>query len=161
MKPAASPRGAFYKLQVGTAAVELAIIISATMVLMPAVALFAKVFFQYSVIKEATRDAATYMSTLPVAAVKDETERKRAIVIAQRMVVDAALGAGLSGTTSVADASVECDDAPCMGLVPDAFVVTTALTINDEMFAALTGQWTDFATSTWYLSAQSTIPFSK
>lgn len=161
MKPAASPRGAFYKLQAGTAAVELSILISATIVLMPAVALFAKVFFQYSVIKEATRDAATYMATLPIAAVKDETERARAMDIARRMVVDAALGAGLSGTTSVAPASVECDDFPCMGLVPDAFVVTTALTINDEMFAALTGPWTDYDTSTWQINAQSTIPFSK
>lgn len=101
MKTAASLRGAFYKLQAGTAAVELAIIISATTVLMPAVALFAKVFFQYSVIKETTPDAATYMASMPVAAIKDETERDRAIAIAERMVEEAGIGAGLSGSTSV------------------------------------------------------------
>lgn len=161
MKPAASPRGASRKFQAGVAAVELTMILSATIVLMPAVALFAKVFFQYSVIKEATRDAATYMASLPVAAVKDEAERARAIAIAQRMVADAAIGANMNGATTVAEAIVECDNYPCFGLVPDVFVVKTTLSINDQLFAALTGQWTDFDTSTWQVSAQSTIPFSK
>lgn len=161
MKPAASPRGAFYKLQAGSAAVELAAIISATIVLMPAVVLFAKVFFQYSVIKEATRDAALYMATMPVAAIRDTTERDRAIAIAQRMVEEAAIGAGLNGTTTVTEATVECDGYSCMGPLPDVFIVKTSLLINDELFAGLTGDWTDFVDKTWWVGAQSTIPFSK
>jgi hypothetical protein len=160
MKTAASPRGAYYKLQAGTAAVELSIIISATMVLLPAVALFAKVFFQYNVIKEATRVAATYMASMPVAAIKDETERDRAIAIAERMVEEAAIGAGLSGSTSVTTAKVECDGYECMGPVPDVFIVKTSLLINDELFAGLTGSWTD-EDSTWLVGAQTTVPFSK
>ena len=54
--------------QCGASAIELAILLSITMILMPAVALLAMVFFQYSVMKEATRDAALYMATLSQAA---------------------------------------------------------------------------------------------
>lgn len=161
MKPAAPWSGAAGRAQRGAAAVELAMIISATIVLMPAVALFAKVFFQYSVIKEATRDAATYLATLPAASVKDDAERARAFAIAGRIVSDAALGAGLTGSTTLIPAYIECDQHPCAGLIPDLFAVNAALVINDELFNALTGQWTDHETSDWQVNAQSTMPFSK
>lgn len=161
MKPAAPLSGVRKQLARGTAAVELALILSATVVLMPAVALFAKVFFQYSVMKEATRDAAAYLASLPPAAVKDDAERARAIVIAQRMVHDAAAGASMSGTTSVEPAYVECDNHSCAGQVPDVFGVTVTFTIDDAGFNALTGRWTDYEDSTWEVTARSTVPFTK
>ncbi|HEU4775803.1 MAG TPA: TadE family protein [Telluria sp.] len=161
MKPAAPSSGAFRKLARGAAAVELAVLLSATIVLMPAVALFAKVFFQYSVMKEATRDAAAYLASLPPAAVKDDTERARAIVIAQRMVQDAAAGASMSGTTTVEPAYVECDNHSCAGQVPDLFGVTVTFTIDDAIFNGLTGRWTDYENSTWEVTARSTVPFTK
>jgi Flp pilus assembly protein TadG len=161
MKPAAPWSGAGKRIARGTAAVELALILSATVVLMPAVALFAKVFFQYSVMKEATRDAAAYLASLPPAAVKDDSERARAIVIAQRMVHDAATGASMSGTTSVEPAYVECDNHSCAGQVPDVFGVTVTFTIDDAAFNALTGRWTDSEDMTWEVTARSTVPFTK
>jgi hypothetical protein len=161
MKPAASRRGAFKRLQYGTAAVELAVILMATIVLMPAVALFAKVFYQYSVMKEATRDAATYLGSLPPAAMKDDAERARAVMVAQRMVEEAALGAGMSGSTAVEQAYVECDNHSCAGSVPQVLGVTVTFTINDEAFNALTGRWTDYETSTWEITARSSAPFTK
>lgn len=161
MKPAASPRGALFKLQAGVAAVELALILSATMVLLPAVALFAKVFFQYSVIKGATHAGATYLATLPIAAVKDKVERERAVAIAERIVNEAAIGAGMTGATTLGETVIECDDHGCSGAVPEVFTVTSTITINDQLFAALTGRWTDYDTNTWEVSAKSTVPFSK
>jgi Flp pilus assembly protein TadG len=161
MKPATPSRGAIRSAARGAAAVELALILSATIVLMPAVALFAKVFFQYSVMKEATRDAAAYLASLPPAAVKDDAERSRAIVIAQRMVHDAAAGASMSGNTSVEPAYVECDNHSCAGQVPDVFGVTVTFTIDDAAFNALTGNWTDHEDSTWEVTARSTVPFTK
>jgi hypothetical protein len=162
MKPGASPRRpARLRLQAGVAAVELALVLSATIVLMPAVALFAKVFFQYSVIKQATRDAGVYLGSLPAAAVKDDTERGRAFTVVQRIVSEAAAGAGLGGSTTVEPAYVECDGHSCAGLLPEVFIVKATLSINDELFNALTGPWTDYDTKIWQVSAQSTIPFSK
>lgn len=161
MKPGAPLSGAAGRFQRGAAAVELALILSATIVLLPAVALFAKVFFQYSVMKEATRDAAAYLATLPPAAIKDDAERARVLVVAQRMVSDAAAAAGMSGTTSVEPAYVECDNHSCAGMVPEVFGVTVTFTIDDSAFNALTGRWTDYETATWEVTARSSIPFTK
>ncbi len=147
--------------QRGAAAVELALILSATIVLMPAVALFARVFFQYSVMKEATRDAAAYMATIPRAAMHDETERARTIAIAQRIVSDAAEAAGMTGSTQVAQAYVECDNAVCFGAVPEILGVTVTFRIDDEVFAGLTGRWTDADHSFWQISARSTVPYTR
>jgi hypothetical protein len=161
MKPAAPRSGAMRRLVQGAASVELALILSATIVLIPAVALFAKVFYQYSVMKEATRDAAAYLSSLPRAAVKDDAERLRAYGIAKRMVADAAEGAGMSGTTSVVPAYIECDNHDCAGLVPDVFGVTVTFTIDDSIFNALTGRWTDYEENTWEVTARSTVAFTR
>lgn len=161
MKAAASPRALVRACQAGAAAVELAVIISATIVVLPALVLFAKVFFQYSVIKSATHDAATYLATLPVAAVMDETERLRAIGIAERIVADAALGAELTGATTLGTTVIECDDHGCSGEVPEVFTVTSTITINDTRFNGLTSAWTNDATQSWEVSAKSTVPFSK
>lgn len=161
MKPAAPFCGAGKRIARGTAAVELAAILMATVVLMPAVALFSKVFFQYSVMKEATQDAAAYLSSLPPAAVKDDGERARAVVVAQRMVQDAAAGASMSGVTRVEPAYVECDNHSCAGQVPEVFGVTVTFTIDDAAFNALTGAWTDFEDKTWEITARSTVPFTK
>jgi len=161
MKPTAPFRGAGKQLARGTAAVELAVILTATLVLMPAVALFAKVFFQYSVMKEATLNAAAYLSSLPPAGVKDDSERARAVAIAQRMVQDAAIGAGMSGATSVEPAYVECDNHSCAGQVPEVFGVTVTFTIDDGAFSAFTGAWTDGEDKTWEVTARSTVPFTK
>lgn len=161
MKPAAPLRGASVRRARGSAAVELAVILLATMVMVPAVALFAKVFFQYSVIKGATQDVATYLATLPPAAIKDATERERAFDVGQRMVSEAAAGAGLNGTTTVDRAIIECNGFSCMGPVPKVFVVKVSLSIDDLQFNALTGAWTDHETKKWVVNAQSTVPFSK
>lgn len=161
MKPGAHPRGPGRRAQFGTAAVELAVIIGATIILLPAVALFARVFYQYSVMKEATRDAATYLATLPEAAIKNDTERARVIAIAQRMVAEAAGDAGMAAATKLSAVVVSCDDHPCNGLVPDNLEVAVTFDIDDAKFAALTGDWTNEAERVWEITAKATIPFSK
>ena len=141
--------------QRGAAAVELALILSATIVLLPAVALFARVFFQYSVMKEA------YMAGIPRAAFYDETERNRSFGIAQRMVSDAAIAAGMTGSTQVAPAYVECDNATCFGAVPQVLGVTVTFRIDDAIFNSLTGRWTDSEHKFWQISARSTVPYTR
>lgn len=147
--------------QRGAAAVELAILLVATMVLMPAVALFAMVFFQYSVMKDATRDAAMYMATLPNAALVDQIERERAIVVAQGMVREAAVQAGMTGLTRVYAATVLCDGATCADFFPEAIDVNVVFTINDVLFSHWTGDWTDPGTRTWRVIIRSTVPVAR
>lgn len=159
MKPAAPPRGAMRRFQRGAAAIELALIISATLVLLPALALFAQVFYKYSVIKGATLHAAIYLSTLPAAAVKNDSERARAFALAQRMIDDAAAGASLSGSTKVYPAIFLCNATSCNGALPRVFIVKVQLTIEDLLFSEFTGAWTDIETRKWEVNAESTIPF--
>lgn len=161
MKPAARPGGASRTWQRGVAAVELAVILSATIVLMPAVVLFAKVFYQYSVMKEATRDAAAYMASLPRASVKDNAERARAMTVARQMVFEAAANSSMLGSNVVQEAVVECDDHTCAGLVPDNFDVKVTFTLNADVFTSLIGEWIDHEERLWEITARSTIPYSK
>lgn len=161
MKPAAPLRGALRHCQRGAAAIELALVISATFVLLPALALFAQVFYQYSVIKGATQNVATYLSTLPSTAVKDDTERARAFALAQRMLDDAAAGAGLSADTKVEPILILCNGFDCTGLQPKVFIVKISVTIDDMLFNAFTHPWTDGESKTWVVNAESTIPFVK
>jgi len=160
MKPAAPSRGAWRRLQHGAAAIELAMVISATLVLLPALALFAQVFYKYSVIKGATENAAAYLSSLPVAAVKDDIERARAFALVQRMIDEAAAGASLSGSTKVFPVVILCNGNSCNGGVPKVFIVKVSLTIEDLLFNELTGAWTDSDTKKWEVHAESSIPFT-
>jgi hypothetical protein len=162
MKPAASLRGAWRRLQHGSSAVELAIVLSATMVVLPAVALFAKVFFQYSVIKAATQDVGVYLGTLPPAAILDPIERARVFGVAQQMIDSATVDAGLTGTSQVFGPQIKCDDLPCGTELPErVFRVSLTLSINDTMFNALTGSWTSERTNNWQVGAETVVPYVK
>ncbi len=161
MKPAAPESGARVRRQRGVAAVELAICISATILLMPAVLLFARVFIEYSVMKEATRDAAAYMASLPPVALMDNNERARATGIAERLVNDAADGVGMLSGSTVQVADIECDGHTCGGLVPENLTVEVTFAIKFDFFTNLTGGWTDTNQRIWEVTANSTIPYSK
>ena len=146
--------------QAGASAVELAIVLSVSIVLLPAVALFARIFFQYSVMKEATRDAAAYMGTVAGAAIRDPDQLALAQAVATRIVEDAAAASGLTSSSSHAGMSeviVTCDDNACMGVPPDAYDVRVTFAIEDAMFNALTGSWTDVDFN-WRISVKSTMP---
>ncbi len=147
--------------QRGTAAIELAVILVETLVLLPAVALFAMVFFQYSVMKEATRDAAMYMATLPRTALINPIERQRAILVAQRMVAEAAVAGGMSGLTQVQEATVLCDGATCDDIYSKRIDVNLSFTITDSYFSYFTKAWTDDETSKWQVIVRSTIPVTR
>lgn len=159
MKPAAPSRGAWRRLQHGAAAIELAMVISATLVLLPALALFAQVFYKYSVIKGATQNGAAYLATLPPASIKDDIERARAFALVQRMVDEAAAGASLAGSTRVFPATILCNGNTCTGMVPRVFIVKVSLTIEDLAFSGLTSAWTDSGSKKWEVNAESSIPY--
>ena len=147
--------------QRGTAAVELAALLLYTMVLLPALALFAMVFFQYSTMKDATRDAAMYMANLPRTALVNASERQRAIVVAKRMVRDAAEASGMVGLTEVEEADVMCDGVPCDDVYPRAIDVHASFTIEDFLFSHWTRHWTDDDTHVWRVRVRSSIPVAR
>lgn len=147
--------------QHGSAAVELAILLVATMVLLPALALFAMVFFQYSTMKDATRDAAMYMASLPRTALINGDERQRAMVLARRIVSDAADASGMNGMTEVEEATVLCDGVTCDDIYPRSIDVNVSFTIKDVLFSHWTRHWTDDETHLWQVRVRSTIPVAR
>ena len=149
------------KLQLGTAAVELAVILSATMVLMPALVLFAKAFYQYSAMKVATDHAASYMASLAPTAYLDADQRAIALAKVVEMVNQSAVAAGLSGQTEVYDAIVLCDDFQCGATVPKNIQVLVSFNIKDTLFSGLTGGWTDAYQRTWTIGATSTVAYAR
>ena len=145
--------------QRGVAAVELAIILSATLFLLPALVLFGRLFYQYNVIKLACQDAALYMASLPPAAVLDDTERQLSEGIARQLVSNAAVGAGLQSPASIVSAAVvSCDDGTvCIGAIPHTFRVTASFRFND-LGLGLVDQWTN-SRHEWTVSVRSSAAY--
>lgn len=163
MKPAARPRTQrrAMRVQLGVAAVELALLLFPTIVLLPAVVLFGRIFYQYSIMKGATQDAASYMASLSATALRDVDERKRAIAVAQQIVSNAALEGGMMKATKVYAAVVVCDGSECAETNPNNLDVSVTFSLHGAMFTELTGKWLDKATRTRTIIATSTMPFSK
>lgn len=110
--------------QRGAAAVELAVILSVTTILMlPALALCVFTFYQFSVIKTASDDAAAYMGSIPRAAFMTSPQRAAAKIVAAQMVANAVTGAAITPNTWVDVATVWCPGTPigCGSVVP-AFI---------------------------------------
>jgi Flp pilus assembly protein TadG len=110
--------------QRGAAAVELAVILSVTLLLMlPALAFCVLLFYQFSVVRTASADAAAYVASIPRAAFMTNTQRQNARALASQMVANAVAGAGITQNTTVNPAFVWCPGGTitCSNAVP-AFV---------------------------------------
>lgn len=131
------------RCQRGIVAIELAVILSGTLFMLPALVLFGRVFYQYSVMKSACRDAALYMASLPPAAVHDNAERNRSVGVAMQLVANAATGAGITrSAVYISPATVQCDTGSCGPGIPGSFRVTTSFTF-DDLRLGLVGRWTN------------------
>jgi Flp pilus assembly protein TadG len=144
--------------QRGVAAIELAVILSGSLLLLPALVLFGRLFYQYSVMKSACRDAALYMASLPPAAVHDGTERNRAAGVAIRLVADAAEGAGITRSSVVTTAAVGCDGGSCGSSIPGSFRITTTYTF-DGLGTGLLPNWTSDR-GEWFVQVNSSAAYA-
>lgn len=81
--------------QRGVAAVELALILLFTFFMLPAVFLFARVFYHYNVIKQATQDAANAMAATPRIEMMTYAGMAAAKVRSEQMVLNAITSAGV------------------------------------------------------------------
>ncbi|MBZ2206062.1 TadE family protein [Massilia soli] len=81
--------------QRGIAAVELALILLATSFLLPAIFLFARVFYHYNVLKQATQDAANAMAMTPRMEMISASGMNAAKARSTQMVINAITSAGI------------------------------------------------------------------
>ncbi len=139
---------------------ELALLLTATMVLMPALVLFARVFYQYSIVKQASQDAVSYMAALPVAAIVDDNAASAAVVLAQAMVTAAANESKLLDASTLTSATITCNGETCGGgLVPATIQSTVTLQVTDLGMSGATGRWTNLSTRKFRLVIVASVPY--
>ncbi|MES2264792.1 MAG: TadE/TadG family type IV pilus assembly protein [Pseudomonadota bacterium] len=134
--------------QHGIAAIELALILSLSLFLLPYILLFGRVFWHYTALQKAAHDAARYMSTLPQQEMGNVASAAAAATLARTMVSDAALGAGLTERPETALITVNCITATnvvltCGGVnLPAMVQVTFEVNIRDDVWNMFTAVYT-------------------
>ncbi|MES2151438.1 MAG: TadE family protein [Pseudomonadota bacterium] len=141
------------------AAIELALILSAVMMLLPVTFLFGRVFYQYSVIKQATHAAAAYVASLQAGQVKNSAAALAASVKARLIVVEAIRAAGIAPVPDASSVTIECDSLVCGGAIPSTVYAGVRLTINDFDFSGYTQPWLD-GDSRWSFDAGTTVSYA-
>lgn len=129
--------------QSGAAAVELAILMLFTIMLIIPTFVLGRTLFQYSVLKHATYDAARYLAAVPLYQLNDPNVDMRDA--AKQMVALSLIAAGVAPASTKA-ALVSHMDVYCPGVVactagtPDTIVVQAYLSVNDPVSLSMTGR---------------------
>lgn len=145
--------------QHGAAAVELALILIFTFFLLPAVFLFARVFYHYNIIKQATQDAANAMAATPRIEMMTYTGVAAAETRAKKMVIDAITSAGIfPPDTFVVD--VYCNGGACAPTPPITSIrVFGQFTLFDAFWQDTITWLPDEFGPGWTFSAASDAPY--
>lgn len=143
--------------QRGIAAVELALIMIFTGFLLPVIFLFARVFYHYNVIKQATQDAANYMASVP--RIEMYTSGGMTLVQARsrQMVINGIAEAGITPPEDLI-ITVRCNNnSTCSWATDVQDVQVDATFILADDFWQDTGRWLSGGRgSAWEFSATST-----
>lgn len=145
--------------QRGTAGVELALILLATSFILPVVFLFARVFYHYNVIKQATQDAANALASTPRIELVTFPGMAAAKARSQQMVINAITSAGITPPSSLI-VDVLCNGGTCVATVPVAEVRVFASFSVFDAFWQDTRPWLpDSYGASWTFSATSDAPY--
>jgi Flp pilus assembly protein TadG len=144
---------AFY--QRGIAAIELALLMTATVFILVPTFVIAHALWQYTVLKQATDNAARYLAALPPYQLNSVDPDARDV--ARHMVARAVIDAGMvsPGNQAAFEGQI---DVYCPGVVacrsktPDTVVVGAYMTIVDPASLSLDG-------SPWMFQTISTVPY--
>jgi len=132
--------------QRGVASIELALILSALVFLLTPTFLIARAYWQYTVLKHATYDAARYVAAVPLSQLAATSPEPMSV--AQNMVAKAAVGAGLvpasEEATIASQVQVYCPGLTnCKAKVPDTIIVSAYFVITAPWSSSIGGnEWT-------------------
>ena len=147
------------KRQRGIAAVELALILLFTSFILPVVFLFARVFYHYNVIKQATQDAANAMASTPRMELITSSGMAAAKARSVMIVMDALTSAGITPPEDLV-VGIECNGGLCVAATPVVEIsVTASFTLFDGFYMD-TWRWLpDAYGPSWTFSAASDAPY--
>ncbi|MBA5606933.1 pilus assembly protein [Duganella sp. FT3S] len=127
--------------QRGIAALEFAIILPFIMILLAFPLLFGRAFVCYTVAREAARDAAVYLSTVPKLSLSNSARTSNEVAVANSIV--AMELAGLYPGPSAPSVSIQCDGLTCDGFsIPATIRVAIRVNLIDEIFQSFTSSVT-------------------
>lgn len=141
--------------QRGVAAVEFALILLASVFLLPVVLLFARVFYHYNVLKQATQDAANAMAATPRIEMATSSGMNAAKARSSQMVFRAIADAGIAPSSELF-VDLYCNGAQCIPGMPLVEVRATATFVLFDDFYRQTFRWLpDAYGPSWTFSAAS------
>ena len=114
------------------AGMALALVAGATFVVLPAMLACAHVAYQYHVLKQASEDAALYMTNLASDAAGHAGAAAPAPALVKQMMIDAVAAAGISAPLEPAHITLDCDGTgQCSGAgVPRKVTITASMAIG-------------------------------
>lgn len=141
--------------QRGVAAVEFALILLGTAFLLPVVLLFARVFYHYNVLKQATQDAANAMAATPRIELVTSAGMNAAKARSIQMVTRAIAAAGIAPSSELV-VDVLCNGSPCVPGVAIVEIRAFAAFVLYDGFYRSTFRWLpDAYGPSWTFSATS------
>lgn len=145
--------------QGGTAGVELALILLATSFILPVVFLFARVFYHYNVIKQATQDAAQAMASTPRVELITSSGMTAAKARSIRLVITAISSAGITPPEDLV-VEIYCNGGACVAATPVVEVrVFASFTLFDGFWQDTRPWLSDSYGASWTFSAASDAPY--
>lgn len=147
------------KRQRGIAAVELALILLFTSFILPVVFLFARVFYHYNVIKQATQDAANAMASTPRMELITSSGMAAVKARSVQLVISAIESAGITPPEELI-VEIYCGGGACIAASPVVEIrVFAAFTLFDGFYMD-TWRWLpDTYGPSWTFSAASDAPY--
>lgn len=124
--------------QRGAAAVEAALLMPVFVTLLVFPLLLGRIFWHYAVIQKAAHDAARYLSSVPIAEMKNNTRGPHAAALAKE-IVTMETAELYGGGDSLVSIGVTCDGDPCDFGVPTTVEVVVRVRMHDPFFATVTG----------------------
>lgn len=135
MKRAAHSGRPGRRRQRGVAAVELALILSLLLLLLPFPLICGRAFWHYAVLQKAAHDAARFMSALPLRDIQDATRAASASAQAAAMIAAATAELNSQGP----QISVFCNITACIGgAAPATIHVVASIQLLDSVFGSIT-----------------------
>lgn len=145
--------------QDGNAAIELALILVFSSFILPVVFLFARVFYHYNVIKQASQDAANAMAATPRIELITSAGMTAAKARSVQIVAAAIASAGIKPPEDLV-VEFECNGGPCIAATPVVQIhVVASFTLYDGFWRDTLPWLSDPYGPSWTFSAASDAPY--
>jgi len=120
--------------QRGIAAVELALLLTGSLLIVPCMLLFGRVFWEYTVLQKAVHDGTRYLASIPASDMTNASAYFAARAAARHIVLDAIVAGGLAALPDPELIQVACVPNCGSAALPDTIRLTVDLSVSDAQY---------------------------